>query len=137
MQGSYFVIIQFCEKYFMESRAYDLENRLVKFAILMLELCEDLHKLRISGNLAAQLSRSGTAPAMLYGEVQAAESRADFIHKMKLVLKELRETRITLRIIYEKPILSNDKIKSGLKEANELIGIFTQSVKTAKVNGVK
>lgn len=74
---------------------------------------------------------------MLYGEVQAAESRADFIHKMKILLKELRETRIILRIICEKPLIKNQKIEMALKECNELIGIFSKSIQTAKANALK
>jgi four helix bundle protein len=72
----------------------------------------------------------------MYVEVQAAESRADFIHKMKMLLKELRETRISLRIINEKPIIKDAKIEMTLKECNELIGIFTKSIETAKKNRV-
>jgi four helix bundle protein len=63
----------------------------------------------------------------MYGEVQAAESRSDFIHKMKVLLKELRETRISLRIINEKPLVQHEKIELALKECNELIE-FLQKV---------
>jgi len=109
---------------------------LVKFAILILEVCDLLPNSRAANNLEHQLSKSGTAPALLYGEVQAAESRNDFIHKMRILLKELRETRISLRIINEKPITRNEKVGMSLKECNELIGIFTASVGTATKNKV-
>ena len=115
-------------------RKYDLEDRLVKFAIMILEVCDLLPNSKAGSNLEYQLSKSGTAPALLYGEAQAAESRPDFIHKMKILLKELRETRITLRIINEKPIVKGTRIEVTLKEYNELIGIFTKSVETAKKN---
>jgi four helix bundle protein len=115
-------------------RKYDLEDRLVKFAILTLEVCDLLPNTKAGQNLEHQLSKSGTAPALMYGEVQAAESRADFIHKMKVLLKELRESKINLRIIDEKPLATHVKIKTTLKECNELIGIFTASVQTAKNN---
>ena len=121
----------------MEQRTYDLEDRLVKFAIIILEVCDLLPNSKAANNLEHQLSKSGTAPALMYGEVQAAESRADFIHKMKVLLKELRETRITLRIIDEKPIVKSLKVELTLKECNELIGIFSVSIKTAKSNGIK
>ncbi len=62
-------------------RKYDLEDRLVKFAIMILEVCERLPSSKAGANLEYQLSKSGTAPALMYGEVQAAESRVDFIHK--------------------------------------------------------
>ena len=119
-----------------EARRFDLEDRLVRFAILVLEVCDLLPAGKAGSALQHQLTRSGTAPALIYGEVQAAESRADFIHKMKLLLKELRETRICLRIIDEKPMIKNEKLASVLKECNELIGIFTTSVKTAQKNRV-
>ena len=118
------------------TRKYDLEDRLVKFAIMILEVCELLPNTRAGHNLEHQLSKSGTAPALMYGEVQAAESRADFIHKMKILLKELRESKVCLRIINEKPLLTNEKLTITLKECNELIGIFTASIQTAKSNKV-
>jgi four helix bundle protein len=108
-------------------RKYDLEDRLIKFAIIVLEVCELLPNSKAANNLEYQLSKSGTAPALLYGEVQAAESRNDFIHKMRILLKELRETRICLRIINEKPVIKSTKIEVVLAECNELIGIFTKS----------
>jgi four helix bundle protein len=73
----------------------------------------------------------------MYGEVQAAESRNDFIHKMRMLLKELRETRISLRIINEKPIIKHEKPETVLKECNEHIGIFTASIGTANKNKVR
>jgi four helix bundle protein len=120
-----------------QPRKYNLEDRLVKFAIMVLEVCDLLPNTKAGQNLEYQLSKSGTAPALIYGEAQAAESRADFIHKMKMVLKELRETRISLRIINEKPIVKDTRIDSTLKECNEVIGIFTKSVETAKKNRIQ
>lgn len=120
-----------------EPQKYDLEDRLVKFAIIILEVCDLLPNSKAANNLEHQLSKSGTAPALLYGEVQAAESRADFIHKMRILLKELRETRISLRIINEKPIIKQAKIETAMKECNELIGIFTKSIETANKNKLR
>jgi len=99
--------------------------------------CDLLPNLKTCNNLEHQLSKSGIAPALMYGEAQAAESRADFIHKMKMLLKELRETRISLRIINEKPLVRHEKIELVLKECNELVGIFTKSVETARKNRVE
>jgi len=118
------------------ARKFDLEDRLVKFAILILEVCDLLPGSKAANNLEHQLSKSGTAPALMYGEVQAAESRNDFIHKMRVLLKELRETRISLRIINEKPIIKHQKVELSLQECNELVGIFTASVGTATKNKV-
>lgn len=119
-----------------EPKKYDLEDRLVKFAILILEVCDLLPNTKGANNLEHQLSKSGTAPALMYGEAQAAESRNDFIHKLRILLKELRETRISLRIIDEKPVIKHEKAKSALKECSELIGIFTKSIETANKNKV-
>ena len=115
-------------------KSFDLENRLVKFACLCLDVCDMLPSTKSGQNLDYQLSKSGTAPALIYGEAQAAESHADFIHKMKLVLKEIRETRISLRIINEKPILANENSIIALKECNELMAIFLKSIETSKKN---
>lgn len=71
---------------------YDLEERLVNFATIIVEISEIIEKTFAGKNLANQMSRSGTSPALNYGEALAAESKKDFIHKIKLVLKELRET---------------------------------------------
>lgn len=118
----------------MEQKKYDLEDRLVRFACICLDICDILPLSKAGQNLNFQLSKSGTAPALNYGEAQAAESPADFIHKIKLVLKEIRETRINLRIINEKPLVINDKVTNALKECNELMAIFLKSVETAKNN---
>ena len=113
---------------------YDLEDRLVDFACKCLEVCDLLPPTRAGQNLEYQLSKSSTAAALNYGEAQAAESSADFIHKMKLVLKEIRESRVNLKIIYRKPVVVNEKTDYCLKEANELMAIFIKSIDTAKKN---
>jgi len=118
-------------------KKYDLEDRLIKFACMCLSVCELLPNTKAGQNLEYQLSKSGTAPALIYGEAQAAESPADFIHKMKLVLKEIRESRVNLRIINEKPVVSNDIVKTALNECNELMAIFLKSIDTAKKNNQK
>ncbi len=118
-------------------RKYDLEDRLVKFACLILEVCENMPHTKAGINLEHQLSKSGTSPALNYGEAQAAESKVDFIHKMSICLKELRETRICLRIIIEKPLLTGTTVITTLQECNELIGIFSASISTAKKSILK
>ena len=117
-------------------KIYDLENRLVKFACMCLDVCDRLPNTKAGQNLAQQLSRSGTAPAVGYGEAQAADSHADFFLKMRLVLKEIRETNISLRIINEKPSLANEESVIALKECKELMAIFLKSVGTSKKNQV-
>lgn len=93
-------------------RIYDLEERLISFAIRMLTVAENLPQTKSALHIASQLTRSGTSPALNYGEAQGAESEKDFVHKMRIVLKELRETRVCLLIIIRKPL---GKIKTKLK----------------------
>jgi four helix bundle protein len=113
----------------------DLENRLVDFAVLIVEIVNELPNSKAGNHLGGQIVRSGTAPALNYGEAQSGESRKDFIHKIKIVLKELRETNVCLKIIFKAKLLNSfDKINSALKENNELISIFVKSVETAQRN---
>lgn len=116
-----------------KSHKYEsIEERLIQFSVNILHLAENLPNTRAGNYLAGQMTRSGTAPALIYGEAQGAESRKDFIHKMQLCLKELRETRIALKLIIKKPLASEKEINPLLRENNELIAIFIQSVKTAQ-----
>ena len=119
----------------MKNKKPDLEDRLVDFAVSILNLAEKLPNTYAGKHLSQQIIRSGTAPALNYGEAQAAESRADFIHKMKIALKELRETYINLKIIYKKQYLSSKDIKIIAQENNELISIFIASINTANKKG--
>jgi four helix bundle protein len=116
----------------MSNKKYDLEDRSVDFAVLILDLSEKMPKTFAGTHLTKQIIRSGTAPALLYGEAQGAESRADFIHKMKIALKELRETYVCLKIIYKKEFLTAETIKAAANENNELIAIFVKSIATTK-----
>jgi len=111
----------------------ELEERLIRFAVLIIQISQQLKNSKAGNHLAGQIVRSGTSPALNYGEAQSAESQKDFIHKMKIVLKELRETYINLKII-DYADLSNDKntILEALNECNELISIFVVSIKTAQ-----
>lgn len=85
--------------------------------------------------MGSQLIRSGTSPALNYGEGQSAESRKDFIHKLKVVLKELRESHINLKIIDKGGILPRDnQVLFGIKESDELVAIFVTSIATARRN---
>ncbi len=77
-----------------KNRKYDLENRLLDFSVRMINIVEVLPNTRAGNHIAGQLIRCGTSPAPNYGEAQSAESRNDFIHKIKIVLKELRETNV-------------------------------------------
>ena len=115
------------------SRKYDLEDRLIGYAVAISDFVDQLPKNRLGNYLADQLLRSGVSPSLNYGEVQAAESKKDFVHKMKLCLKELRESRVSLKILHKKSLLLDDTL---LNETEELISIFVKSIKTA-MNNVK
>ena len=118
----------------MASRKYDLEERLISFSIEVINLSEELPKTYVGIHFAKQITRSGTSPAFQYAEASAAESRKDFIHKLKIGLKELRETFVCLKIIKRKPLVNSEELDWLLKECNELISIFNSSIKTAKKN---
>jgi four helix bundle protein len=112
---------------------YDLEDRLIDFAVRIIRVTESLPKSQAGKHIAGQLLRSGTAPAANYGEAQGAESRIDFIHKMKLSLKELRETRIWLVMIVRSGISRTSSVMDSLiGENDQLISIFVTSIKTAQ-----
>jgi len=115
-------------------RTFDLEERLINFASSIIKLAELLPQTFAGRHMAGQMIRSGTAPALHYGEAQGAESRRDFIHKMKVGLKELRETFNALRIVKIAKWLSADKLDPVLNENNQLISIFVTSLTTAVRN---
>jgi four helix bundle protein len=118
-----------------EKRNFDLEDRLVKFSIMVISLVESLPDDKAAVYLSNQLIRSGLSPALNYGEAKSAESINDFIHKMKISLKELRETYVSLKIIKAKPFVSKiDLLEQCICECNELISIFVKSIQTADKN---
>jgi len=117
------------------NKKYDLEERLIQFALLIIDIVEMLPNTRAGNHIAGQLIRSGTSPAFNYGEAQVAESRDDFIHKMKICLKELKETHIAVQIIQRKPLIKDvTKVDKGITECKELISIFVRSIETARKN---
>jgi four helix bundle protein len=121
----------------MDARKYDLEERLIDFAVRIMVLVESLPNTRSSNYIAGQMLRCGVAPALLYGEAQSAESRDDFIHKMKIVLKELKETRVCLKLVKRKEMIKPKRLDNISKENEELVAIIAKSVETAKANNIK
>ena len=118
-----------------ERRKYDLEDRLLEFASAIIDLSESLPATRAGNHVAGQVLRSGTSPYPNHGEAEAAESRYDFIHKLKICLKELRETRRWTRLVKRKAWIKNDTtLLFVLGECEELIRIFHSSIQTAKRN---
>jgi len=117
------------------NKEYDLEDRLINFAVRIVHAAESLPKTKVGNHIAGQLIRSGTSPAPNYGEAQSSESRADFIHKMKVSLKELRETKVWLLMIIKADLIKPaSKLKSLIDENDQLISIFVSSIRTAKNN---
>lgn len=115
-------------------REFDLEQRLIKFAVTIIRFTERLPFSFAGKHLSGQLIRSATAPALHYGEAQSAESRNDFIHKLKIVLKELRETKNNLSIIHQMDWSDDNEIRLIIKETIELISIFQKSISTTQKN---
>jgi four helix bundle protein len=114
---------------------YDLEDRLLTFAAGVIDLSEKLPNSRAGNHVAGQFLRSGTSPYGNHGEAQEPESMDDFIHKMKICLKELRETRRWARLIDRERWLAGDtKLTLFLQESEELIRIFKASIRTAEGN---
>jgi len=117
---------------------FDLQNRLIDFSVLIIDITNEIPNTKAGNHLSGQLIRSGTSVSLNYGEAQSGESRKDFIHKIKVVLKELRETFVCLKIIQKTKLCKSEKkIKQVLKENDELISIFVKSVETAKKNSSK
>jgi four helix bundle protein len=113
----------------------DLLDRLIDFAVLIIDISKVMHYNKASITMINQILRSGTSPALNYGEAIGAESKKDFMHKIQISLKELRETFVSLKII-KKANLSKDEtiINKALDECNQLISIFVKSINTSKMN---
>src|SRR2546430_7509237 len=112
-------------------RADELEERLIDFAVRIVKLSSRLPKTPAGKHIAGQILRSGTSPAPNYGEARGAESHADFIHKVRIVLKELNETKIWLRVIERSQMLRKELMADIVGENKELCRIFTATLKTA------
>ncbi len=117
-----------------QSKANELEERLINFAVRIIKLSASLPKTPAGKHIAGQILRSGTSPAPNYGEARGAESHADFVHKLGIVMKELNETSIWLRVIERSEILKKDLLADIIEENSELCRIFTSSLKTARAN---
>jgi four helix bundle protein len=117
-----------------QSKADDLEERLIDFAVRIIKLSASLPKSFAGRHIAGQILRSGTSPAPNYGEARGAESQADFVHKLGVVLKELNETSIWLRIIDRSQLLPTELLNDIILECKELCRVFTASRKTARAS---
>ena len=110
----------------------ELSERLLEFAARIGKVVDALPQTRLGRHIAGQLVRSGTSPAPNYEEACGAESRKDFIHKLRICLKELRECRCWIRLIIKTDLLPDSKMNSLLDECSQLCNIFGQSIITAR-----
>jgi|SRR5215475_857003 len=115
-----------------QARADELEERLIDFAVRIIKLSANLPKTSAGKHISGQILRSGSSPAPNYGEARGAESHADFIHKIGIVLKELNETCIWLRVIERSGLVKPELLIEIIDENKQLCRIFTSSLKTAR-----
>ena len=116
---------------------FDLEDRFIDYAIRVSNVIDWIDNSRLGNHIAGQMTRSSSSPALNNGEAQSAESKKDFIHKLKIILKELKETRVCLKIIKRKPLIPKvEKLETIMDETEELIRIIFSSIKTTRKNMV-
>ena len=116
------------------AKGEDIERRLIAYAVRVVHVCGALPRSPVSRHLIDQLVRSGTAPAALYAEARTAESRRDFIHKMRIALKEMNESRIWLTIIVQSELLAESRLTDLLSECDQMCRILNSSIHTAQSN---
>jgi len=113
------------------TRPQALQQRLISHASAILDVSSKLPRTFQANHVSRQILRAGTAAAANYGEARGAESRADFIHKLRIVLKELNETAVWLQLILENSMLPSETISGSIAENEELCRIIAASIKTA------
>lgn len=115
---------------------FDLEDRLLDFAVRVIRVTEKMKPSRAGEHIADQLLRSGTSPYGNHGEAEGAESRKDFVHKLRICFKELRESRRWLRLVQKAELIEQPQLLDDLlTESDELVRIFAKSLQTASKNG--
>jgi len=114
------------------SFADELEDRLIDFAVRIIKLSTRLPKTPAGRHIAGQILRCGTSPAPNYGEARGAESRADFVHKIRVVFKELNETLVWLRIIERSRLLPAELLLDIIQENGDLCKIFGATLRTTR-----
>jgi len=119
-------------------RKFDLQERLLAFAVAIIKLSDTCQKTQAGLHVADQLLRAGTSPLFNHGEAEAAESPRDFVHMLKICLKELRETQRALLLVQRVPLVADvATVTPLLTETDELIRIFVASIRTATKNMVQ
>jgi len=110
----------------------DLDERLLTYGARVIKLVESLPRTLAGRRIGDQLLRSATSAGANYEEARGAESRSDFVHKMQVALKELRESHYWLRLLMKAEILPVDRLADLLDEATQLRAILSKSVATTK-----
>jgi four helix bundle protein len=110
----------------------ELSDRLLDFAIRVATVAENLPSTRLGQHVAGQIVRSGTSPAANYEEACGAHSKKDFVHKLRICLKELRETKIWLRLIVRANLMTESRLQELLHESDQLARIIGKSIVTTK-----
>jgi four helix bundle protein len=114
------------------AKANELEDRLIDFAVRIIKVADALPETPAGKHVSRQLLRSGTSPAPNYAEARGAESSADFVHKLKIALKELNETSVWLRMACRAELMKQERLEELIDENQQLCRILNASVKTAK-----
>jgi len=120
-----------------QQRADQLEERLIDFAVRIIHLSARLPKTPAGRHVAGQILRCGTSPAPNYGEARSAESRADFVHKLGIVLKELNETLVWLKMISRSDLVKVELLSDILEENSQLSRIIGSSIRTARTAAIR
>ena len=119
----------------MAEPKFNLEERLLEFAVRVIRVSESMKRSPAGIYVADQLLRSATSPYGHHGEAEGAESRDDFVHKLRVCYKELREARRWLRLVQRTPLVTKpDLLDALVVEAGELVRIFSASIRTAEKN---
>ena len=113
------------------ARGDDIQERLIDFAVRTVRLCGSLPRTQAARHVSGQLLRSGTAPAAHYAEARGAESTRDFVHKLRICLKELNESNIWLQIIQRSDMIPAGRLTELIQECRELSRIVNASIRTA------
>ncbi len=119
----------------MSGPRFDLEDRLIRFGVAVCHVADQLPGTLLGHHIVGQVIRSGTSPLANYGEVQGAESRRDFIHKMSICVKELRETRAWLKLMAAMRLCPDRRLGPVMDECDELLAILVSGIRTARRNG--
>ncbi|MCL0057218.1 four helix bundle protein [Dehalococcoidia bacterium] len=116
----------------MEDKATQISDRLLAYGVTIIKICRELNKTEIGRHIGNQLLRAATSVGANYEEARGAQSRADFIHKLQIVLKEIRESMYWLRLVERSDILSSEEIKEATNETQQISAIIGRSIITAK-----